>query len=194
MGLVLWFFHFLPWSGDSQKCSRGNSLLLETTHASASALCVWIHLFQICQKKFWNAQTKSPWLMAAACFISLQSHTRRPSTTISFLFLRALICYRYHSKNEEETTVSSSHVLLTLSRITVRNSEKNRERLLPQHAVFNGSWRTTACTTVKNHLPEGSLLQLRYYAGHFHSCILHFIYVLSLCQNKSKKLPKHYKN
>lgn len=48
-------------------------------------LCyVWTHLFQICQKHFWNVQTKSPGLTAAGCFISLGSHTRRPSTTICF--------------------------------------------------------------------------------------------------------------
>lgn len=142
MGLVLWFFHFLPWSVDSQEFFRGNSLLLETTHASASLLYVWTHLFQICQKHFWNVQTKSPWLMAAGCFISLQCHTRRPSTTISFHSWELLICYRCQSKNKEEATVFSSQVLSTLSRITVRNSEKNRERLLPQHVVFNGSWGT----------------------------------------------------
>lgn len=144
-------------------------------------LCyVWTHLFQICQKHFWNVQTKSPGVTAAGCFISLGSHTRKTKHNHLLPFLRAPICYRCQSENEEEATVFSSQVLSTLSRITSRNSEKNRERLLPQHEVFNGSWRTTGCTTVKNHLPEVSLLQLRYYAGHSHSHVLHFIYVLSL--------------
>lgn len=179
MGLVLWFFHFLPWSVNSQKFSRGNSLLLETTHESASALYVWTHLFQICQKYFWNVQTKSPWLMAAGCFISLGSHTRRPSTTISFhsweLWFATGVRARIRRKPRCFLPRCCQPFQESLSE-TVKRTEKDcchSMRFLtlaegPQPAQL---WRTTFL----------KYLYCSYYVGHFHSHILHFIFVLSLC-------------
>lgn len=64
--------------------SIGDSSLLETSCASASVVYVWTCLFQIPQKHCWNLQTKTPWLMASVCFISLGSCTRRLSTALRF--------------------------------------------------------------------------------------------------------------